>query len=96
MSGDIPYLSKIPVIGTLFRSRSIASDRSELIILMHPEVVNTPSLLVQTRKNEERRTYLGSDLENQLLPMEVRKAIPVKQAANATTTTTTTVKTTSK
>ena len=78
-SGDIPYLSKIPVIGTLFRARTTAADRSELIILMHPEVVNTPSLLAKVEKDESRRTYLGSDLEGQLLPMQVRKAIPVKR-----------------
>ena len=79
-SGDIPYLSKIPVIGNLFKARTTDADRSELIILMHPEVVNTPALLVQTEKNESRRTYLGSDLEGQMLPSQVRKAIPVKKA----------------
>ena len=84
-AGDIPYLGKIPVLGALFRSRSTAADRSELIILMHPEVVNTPDLVVQARKNEDRRTYLGGGLEQQLLPMEVRKAIPVKQAKTTTT-----------
>ena len=78
-SGDIPYLSKIPVIGNLFKARTTDADRSELIILMHPEVVNTPALLAQVNKNEARRTYLGSDLEGQLLPMQVRKAIPVKK-----------------
>ena len=67
------------MLGVLFRSRSTAADRSELIILMHPEVVNTPDLVVQARKNEDRRTYLGGGLEQQLLPMEVRKALPVKQ-----------------
>ena len=92
-SGDIPYLSKIPVIGNLFKARTDTADRSELIILMHPEVVNTPALLAQASKNEERRTYLGSDLEGQMLPMEVRKAIPVKQATVKKTTTTTTVTT---
>ena len=84
-SGDIPYLSKIPVVGELFRSRSKGADRSELIILMHPEVVNTPTLLVQAGKNEERRTYLGGDLENQLLPNEVRKAIPVEKPVTVVT-----------
>ena len=91
-AGDIPYLGKIPVLGALFRSRSTAADRSELIILMHPEVVNTPDLVVRARKNEDRRTYLGSGLEQQLLPMEVRKAMPVKQAKKTSTTTTVTTK----
>ena len=87
-SGDIPYLSKIPVLGPLFRSRTTGGDRSELIILMHPQVVNTPDLLAQTRKNEGRRTYLGSDLEGQLLPNEVRKALPVEKKVIKKTVTT--------
>ncbi len=87
---NIPYLSRIPVIGALFRSRTLSGDRSELIILMHPEVVNTEDLLVKARENEARRTYLGNGLEDQLLPAEVRKATAV------TTTTTTTVPTDTK
>ena len=82
---NIPYLSRIPVIGNLFRSRTRAGDRSELIILMHPEVVNTPTMLARLKEEEGRRTFLGSNIEEQLLPAEVRKAKAV------TTTTTTTV-----
>ena len=59
---------------------------------MHPEVVNTPTLLVQARKDEERRTYLGTGLEGQMLPMEVRKAIPVKKPKTAQATVQTTSK----
>ncbi len=76
---NIPYLSRIPVIGALFRTRSRAGDRSELIILMHPEVVNTNDLLVKVQENEARRTYLGNGLEEQLLPAEVRKATAVTE-----------------
>ena len=80
---NIPYLSRIPVLGALFRSRTQSGDRSELIILLHPEVVNTEDLLAKVQENEARRTYLGNGLEDQLLPNEVRKATAV------TTTTTT-------
>ena len=87
---NIPYLSRIPVIGALFRSRTLNGDRNELIILMHPEVVNTPAMLAKFQENEGRRTYLGGNIEQQLLPAEVRKATAV------TTTTTTTVPTDAK
>ena len=80
---NIPYLSRIPVLGALFRSRTQSGDRSELIILLHPEVVNTADLLAKVQENEGRRTYLGNGLEDQLLPNVVRKATAV------TTTTTT-------
>ncbi len=77
VDSNIPYLSRIPVIGALFRTRTLAGDRSELIILMHPEVVNTETLLAKVQENEARRTYLGGNLEGQLLPAEVRKATAV-------------------
>ncbi len=92
VDSNIPYLSRIPVIGALFRTRTLAGDRSELIILMHPEVVNTETLLAKVQENEARRTYLGGNLEGQLLPAEVRKAT----AVTTTTTTTTTVPTDAK
>lgn len=85
IDNSIPYLGRIPVIGALFRSRTHNGDRSELIILLHPEVVNTTDLLAKVQREEARRTYLGGNLEGQLLPNEVRKATAV------TTTTTTTV-----
>ena len=40
-TNDIPYLSKIPLLGNLFKSHTRTGDRNELIILMHPEVINT-------------------------------------------------------
>ena len=36
--GGIPYLSKLPVLGPLFRNTIKNHDRTELIILMRPEV----------------------------------------------------------
>ncbi len=75
---NIPYLSKIPVLGMFFRSRTTAQDRSELIILMHPEVVQTPDMLEESRSGEADRTYLGPNIEDQLLPNR-----PVKKALQA-------------
>jgi general secretion pathway protein D len=38
-----PGLSKIPVLGNLFKARSKVSDRSELIILITPKLLKQPS-----------------------------------------------------
>lgn len=85
---NIPYLSRIPVVGNLFKSRTRDANRSELIILMQPEVVDTANVMADLRHREENKTYLGSDLDRQIDPLEpkktIRKAIPVQ----ATTTTT--------
>lgn len=67
---SIPYLSKIPVLGDLlFKSRTRDQNRSELIVLLHPEVDNLPGTIEQKRYEEEQRLYLGSNLEDQLLPV---------------------------
>ena len=89
---NIPYLSRIPVVGNLFKSRTRDANRSELIILMQPEVVDTANVMTNLRHREEDKTYLGPYLDRQLDPLEqkkpIKKAIPVKK-----TTTTTTVRT---
>ena len=91
-NNDIPYLNRIPILGKLlFSSRTRDHDRSELIILMHPEVVNTNPEQFYARDKEEAKTYLGKGLENQLDPVEVRRAFPVKTTVQAKKTTTTTV-----
>ena len=91
-NNDIPYLNKIPVLGKLlFSSRTRNNDRSELIILMHPQVVNTDPEQFALRDKEESKTYLGHGLEQQLDPIEVRRAIPVPGAVRKKTTVTTTV-----
>ena len=95
-SSGIPYLSRIPVLGNLFKAKTRDLTRNELIILLHPEVVNTAGIMADVREQEENRTNLGHDLEDQLLPNHpVRKALPVNKTeittTRATTTTTTPV-----
>jgi general secretion pathway protein D len=93
-NNDVPYLSKIPYLGPIFfKARTRTITRSELIILLHPEVVNSPDRILAASVDEQNRTYLGTNLEDQLLPnLPVRKAIAVTPATTTTTTTTTTVR----
>lgn len=81
-STDIPYLSKIPLLGDLlFKSRTRDQNRSELIVLLSPEVDNAPDTIEQKRRDEERRLSLGANLEDQLLPV----APAVRKTTRATT-----------
>jgi type IV pilus assembly protein PilQ len=41
-SSSVPYLSRIPFLGALFRSNEIADDRKELLIFVSPRIVETP------------------------------------------------------
>jgi pilus assembly protein CpaC len=36
---SIPWLSRVPVIGTLFKSRSVRAEQTELMVLVTPRLV---------------------------------------------------------
>ena len=48
-SKEWPYLSQIPILGALFRSKSQRSQRNELLIFITPRVVNRLASKVNTR-----------------------------------------------
>jgi general secretion pathway protein D len=66
--GGIPYLSKLPVLGPLFRTTTRNRDRTELIILMRPEVALTKLDLYRLRQKSEGRTHFGPELEQDDCP----------------------------
>jgi type II secretory pathway component GspD/PulD (secretin) len=66
--GGIPYLSKLPVVGALFRNTTKNHDRTELIILMRPEVSLTKLDLYRLRQKSEDRTHFGPELEQDDCP----------------------------
>jgi general secretion pathway protein D len=51
----VPFLSDIPILGNLFKSRSDSKDREELIVLMRPTVLNTPAMAAEHTRIEEQR-----------------------------------------
>jgi len=38
----VPYLSRIPVLGSLFGTRTASSGRNEVIVLLTPTIVRDP------------------------------------------------------
>jgi general secretion pathway protein D len=64
----IPYLSRLPIVGSLFRNTSKMHDRTELIILMRPEVSLTKLDLYRLRQKHEDRTHFGPELEQDDCP----------------------------
>ena len=84
----LPFLSRIPILGYLFKTQTQSAGRSELIILLHPMVANTHKQLARAKYDEEQRYYLSGDLAGQLYPPgrpqpppdSVRKAIRVQPA----------------
>jgi general secretion pathway protein D len=64
----IPYLSRIPYLGALFRSTKDNRIRSELIVLMRPEVTLTKLDAYRLRQKQEDRTHFGPELEQDDCP----------------------------
>lgn len=50
----IPILEDIPILGSLFSSRSSTHDRQELIVLMRPTVLRTPEIAAKNTLEEEQ------------------------------------------
>jgi type II secretion system protein D len=64
----IPLLSRIPVIGALFRNTSRKNDRTELIVLMRPEVALTKLDIYRLRQKIEEKTHIGPELDTDDCP----------------------------
>ena len=60
----IPLLSHIPLIGGLFRETNKTLNRSELIVLMRPEVALTNLDIYRLRQKNEDGTHFGPELDN--------------------------------
>ncbi len=75
----IPYLSKIPGLGGLFRSTSTQKTRDELVILLRPVVSQTPRSAIDQREREMEGFNLEPDLESTLAPKGIREHVPADE-----------------
>jgi general secretion pathway protein D len=64
----IPVLDRIPLLGHLFRSTSKIKDRTELIILMQPQVTLTNLDLYRLRAKSEDRSHFGPEIDQDDCP----------------------------
>ena len=64
----VPLLSRIPVIGGLFRNTVRNHDRTELIVLMRPEVALTKLDLYRLRQKSEEKTHFGPEIDTDDCP----------------------------
>jgi len=74
-----PVLSHIPYIGALFRSTTNNKTRTELIILMCPEVTMTNLEMQKLREKVEDHTHFGPELDQGYCPDCPPQTIQEKQ-----------------
>jgi type II secretion system protein D len=59
----IPYLARIPVLGALFRGTTASHQRTELIVLMCPQVTMTKLDFFRLRQKWENYTHYGPEID---------------------------------
>lgn len=64
----IPILSKIPMLGSLFTSKSKSINRSELIVLIRPTVSQSPTEDVRTGERAQEKYNFPPDIDATLDP----------------------------
>jgi type II secretion system protein D len=64
----IPVLDRLPLVGGLFRSTVQNKNRTELIILMRPEVTLTKLDLYRLRQKNEDKTHFGPEIDQDDCP----------------------------
>ncbi len=61
----VPGLSRLPLVGRLFKHRSVSNSENELIILLTPKIINKEKDLLGNKKFETIKVPRRSDkLEN--------------------------------
>ena len=78
-NSGIPGLSRIPVIGNLFKSHDVTKERKELLIFIQPQVVNDNDQLRKASLHEDLRTKVGADAYKAFPERVWPKAVPVDQ-----------------
>ncbi|MGI8431625.1 MAG: type II secretion system protein GspD, partial [Chthoniobacterales bacterium] len=63
-----PILDRLPLIGALFSNTTKSKDRTELIVLMRPEVSLTNLDSFRTRVKLENKTHFGPELDQDDCP----------------------------
>jgi type II secretory pathway component GspD/PulD (secretin) len=72
-NAGVPLLSRIPLIGPLFRSTSSVKSREELVILIRPEVSVGPKESLASSERESEFLKIEPDLEQTLIDRHQRQ-----------------------
>ncbi|MFK7886432.1 MAG: type II secretion system secretin GspD [Gammaproteobacteria bacterium] len=75
----VPVLSRIPVLGAAFRSRSTTVTKRNLMVFIRPKIIRTgaqTAIETNQKYNFIRNLQLGRDDDVQLLPNQPRLIIP--------------------
>ena len=76
-SSGVPWISRIPVLGYLFKTNTDSKIRKELIIFIHPQVVNNDVALRRESLKEDLHTKIGEEAYRSFPERPIPVALPV-------------------
>ncbi len=76
-SSGIPWVSRVPVLGHLFKTKVDSKLRKELIIFIQPQVVNTDMALLRESLKQDLRTRVGEEAYRAFPDKPIPVALPV-------------------
>jgi type II secretory pathway component GspD/PulD (secretin) len=81
----VPYLNRLPIFGPLFSSRSKEKIRTELVILLRPEVIWGPEEAIRSRERSSEFLNIEPDLEATVYPQGTRTKYPPERMLRSST-----------
>ncbi len=80
----VPFLGDIPILGNLFKSKSSASIKQELLIFLTPHIVGAPAQLVALTGHETHETTIVTNSFSEQELDRFLEQVPVKKPAKNT------------
>ena len=77
-TAGVPFVSRIPLLGRLFKTDTRDKNRKELIIFIQPQVVNNDAEMKRESLKEDLRTKIGEDAYKTFPDEVVPTAKPVR------------------
>ncbi|MDR0453986.1 MAG: type II secretion system secretin GspD [Deferribacteraceae bacterium] len=75
-TSGIPYLSSIPVLGWLFKSRITSADKTNLMVFISTRIINTREDATDLVERRTRGTSLFNERVNDMISNELRDKSP--------------------
>ncbi len=60
-TSGIPYISRVPLLGNLFKNKNTSKERKELIIFIQPTVIKDNAAMRRASLSQDLRSQVGAD-----------------------------------
>jgi general secretion pathway protein D len=72
IASQVPLLGDIPLLGHLFRFKSVSRKKTNLLIMLTPHIIREPGQMLETSAEQKRNMTVDFDMQKK----EVEKTFP--------------------